>query len=175
MKKFIVLMMVLAIASVASAVGSLVITGSVNGENPTEVEHSEIVRIAIYEDGPNPGSLAVGSSITVTGPVDYVEDSYGNLAGAIDTMDLVDEGNVIRVGGPTAQLLLFPPQPVPGEELWFEFHVAGEPSDIIIIELTGLYGAQQDMSLWGTELHITPEPMTIALLGLGGLFLRRRK
>jgi len=25
------------------------------------------------------------------------------------------------------------------------------------------------------EIHVIPEPMTIALLGLGGLFLRRRR
>jgi len=36
------------------------------------------------------------------------------------------------------------------------------------LTLTMVYGG-------ALEIHVVPEPITIALLGLGGLFLRRRK
>ena len=41
--------------------------------------------------------------------------------------------------------------------------------------LSDLAGGDIVTSLGPLVLHIIPEPMTIALLGLGGLFLRRRK
>ena len=66
----------------------------------------------------------------------------------------------------------------------FEFHIPDLPySTYIIITMDGLvlnnlgynppvpgYTATSTL-----EIHVIPEPMTIALLGLGGLFLRRRR
>jgi hypothetical protein len=39
--------------------------------------------------------------------------------------------------------------------------------------ITGI--TQSDIYFDGTDTYIVPEPMTVALLGLGGLLLRRRK
>ena len=53
---------------------------------------------------------------------------------------------------------------------------------INIVTMTGEFGSSDTVDVGGTNvkpptlgLNVIPEPMTIVLLGLGGLFLRRRK
>lgn len=65
---------------------------------------------------------------------------------------------------------------------WFDYHIPELPlSTIIAIDLTGLvirdaFGATMSVTYGGAlEIHYVPEPMTIALLGLGGLLLRRKR
>jgi len=51
------------------------------------------------------------------------------------------------------------------------FHCVGQPGDVVLT----LFDAA-DLSVLSTvTIHQIPEPITFALLGLGGLFLRRRK
>lgn len=63
----------------------------------------------------------------------------------------------------------------------FEFHVPDLPwSTIIFVDPIGLqlfdkFNAPLPSDVIPLEIHVSPEPMTVALLGLGGLFLRRRK
>jgi hypothetical protein len=59
----------------------------------------------------------------------------------------------------------------PGDGVWYEvpFHCEG-PETVVINLWDGNYAEILD-----TLVITQPEPMTVALLGLGGLFLRRRK
>jgi hypothetical protein len=67
------------------------------------------------------------------------------------------------------------PPPVPADSVLFDqiiFHAIG-PDDVII----KLYGSDDGSSIYLSDTVIVrfPEPMTIGLLALGALFLRRRK
>ena len=68
---------------------------------------------------------------------------------------------------------------LPGALWSLEFHVPGDlqPSETIVIEHTaGSYNGVYPPNVLPTVvLHVIPEPMTIALLGLGGLLLHRRR
>jgi hypothetical protein len=50
-------------------------------------------------------------------------------------------------------------------------HCEGQPGDVIVTLLDGADGTRLDQMV----IHQIPEPITLSLLGLGGLFLRRRK
>lgn len=67
---------------------------------------------------------------------------------------------------------LYDPENPPGPGKWFEvdFHCTLE-GDVYIYLTDGTGYVIEDAIL----VHQVPEPMAIMLLGLGGLFLRRRK
>jgi hypothetical protein len=53
---------------------------------------------------------------------------------------------------------------------WFDFQYSGSAGDMFDI-----WAYEESTTTAAGQLELLPEPMTIALLGLGGLFLRRRK
>jgi hypothetical protein len=177
MMKKLVCLLILAMASSVFAVGSLRIMVNDQPWDGTDVKPSDIITVMVYEDTANPGSFGFGTLIEVSNG-DYIADSFylmpGGMMGTL-TLDPITGGGMVISGN--TSYFPGPAYPLPGEELSWQFHVPDykQPSDMIEITLTGFYGDQQDMSTWSTALHVIPEPMTVALLGLGGLFLRRRK
>jgi len=178
MRKLIALVLVLAIANVASAVVSYDIL--VNGEpwDGSDVVPSDMITFTFVEgDATIPGG---GFSNISLGPDhgDYQADSFemvtsGWLLNNLTVTSPVGDGFAVT-GGSSALNLQVNPDGI----FRFVFHVPEdlEPSDIITIEATGgSYRGIAAVDLPAVQLHVIPEPATMALLGLGGLFLVRRR
>ena len=172
MKKLIILCMVLALCSTASAALTVVVTvdpevgDAYTWDGTSSVKPSDIITIDWMETGTNLGF----ANLSVRGDGDYVEDSLawqaamGGLAVTSTATEYTISGNLLYMPGTGAI------NPV----ITWDFHVPDmEDSTWITITIAGTYGGDPiDPSI--IEIHVTPEPMTIMLLGLGGLFLRRR-
>lgn len=183
MKKLLVLMMVLGIASAANAALLLSVDGVVDPpDSEIEIKESDWVTIDIWGDGATPGGdffLGIGvegpasldvanAQILYTGNQKGIAEGYAAYAPYI--------GGGVNV--PFYQVTLFdlvPPEqtqvPLEGTLVdGIRLHCDGVGEVTVI--LTDLDGQILDTQV----IHqIVPEPMTLGLLGLGGLFLRRRK
>ena len=186
MKKLFVLVLVLAISTMATAATvDLVVLQPQAEYNP-----SDTITIALVAAGFGTGAtdgiaqLTIGSATTTNGGTASNPDLHTKLrpvGGLWNVGTPVNSGGVLiqAVAGSLAisDYLLIDA----GSLWWFEFHVPElEYSEIISIDLTDLsilpkYGALTYTYGGALEIHVVPEPMTIALLGIGGLFLRRRK
>ena len=178
MKKFVTFLLVLGLASVASA-GTMNVVGLPAG--PLDSSGGDIVlsldivsngqldnaTMYVYADG---GALDIASAINNVVPGEIYDDA--------ENMDyLADCG--IDTSGLT--------QPV----IWAEIAIPHVPSLVIEGDILSDIGLtipmgfegmitvsalnENDCSVQGVaSVEVIPEPITIALLGLGGLFLRRR-
>lgn len=180
MKKLLILVLALCLTSASYAVvATLDIT--VNGQPYTgqDVEESDIIKVVWNNANQTYGGYS-GLNFDVSAG-EYEADSFvKNMVPAwiTNTLALSETTNGMKVAGNTSAM--------PHPAVWmfeFEFHVPDLPwSTIIVLDtMTGAYSGQPGAVVgpddtWPyAELHVVPEPMTIALLGLGGLFLRRRK
>ena len=178
MKKLLTLFIVLAMAASASAV-TVTYDITVNDMPYTgqDVVGSDIIHVQwMAAPADLMGGFAAFALDVDHG--DYVAQSFYLQAGFImQTMAVVSPvGDGLQVTGSATGFSLAPDQ-VAGV-FGFDFHVPEDlaPSTWINITPTaGTFNLVNFDLLPSIALHVIPEPMTIALLGLGGLFLRRRK
>ena len=201
MKRVIVLLLVLGLASTASAVvGMKVYVEGVLAGDFAPVAVGDTVKVAIYDTAPTVSAIGVagfadfkihvsggiynvGSEVWADGPFSGSPFFVGPWAASPLPPSLI--GIVDGLGGFDAKIdALFGASPFappfPGDMVSFTFTATGVP--ITIDPYYGQYngdgvshpaivGSGDD---YGT-VTLIPEPMTIALLGLGGLFLRKRR
>jgi hypothetical protein len=170
MKRLLGLVLVLAIVSASYGAASVEVL--VNGEpwQGQDVEASQVITVNLLDTGFfKPFSAA---------PMFGVGVDHGDLqnlrfvAPNLGNMKLVDpEGDGFAVRGNGTYIMVNVPE---GVALGFDFHVPDDlqPSDYINVTWAGNYGGLTPDDI---AIHVIPEPMTIGLLGLGGLALLRRR
>ena len=184
MKKLMVLVLVLAMTQLSWAgIATLRVAGG--GD---EFAPSDTITIELVTDFSELGSAGADTGtgmVTIESVFATAGEAMSvSLNAGFDSMQAA--GDIINAGGVAVQAvwgnLLLTSSDVPaGEVLWsMVFHIPDLPGSSIIEISTGNFTAvPTDWSDMAMEtnvltLHIIPEPMTMGLLGLGGLFLRRR-
>jgi len=174
MKKLLILCLVMAMASAAWA-GTVTMRVE-SGDQKTSYKESDTITIEVVADFDvaNFSITKVWGDPTASSPALHTSFTMTPLNPGV----VVNSGGVLiqSVAGSAASNISA------GQVLWqFEYHVPDVPhSTWLTISSTDVwideyYGSDYADSINDLEIHVTPEPMTIALLGLGGLFLRRRK
>lgn len=170
MKKLLVLMMVLGLASTANAALTSIeiyADGSAAGST-IEVVTSGSITLQIYSSNDDSGlaylDIYDNGLYTYTAPT--FTTNAGDSGGAVDTGTYEGYNSLeVTVSATTSGTI------TPG--VMMEVVVtAGTGTGSVGIRLVEGAGYT---TVDTTTLNIVPEPVTIALLGLGGLFLRRRK
>jgi hypothetical protein len=168
MKKLLILLLVLCLASTSFGVytyslndiqlemrtsGTVTIVGNVS------LAGGEKADLGIYEEeSPSQGSVS-GTGSILGSPA---------TAGALASIDVYTSWNGLDITFGSTGLESPAWDAAAGD--WFSFAYSGNVGDTI-----NIYDYAVSNSVPVGTLDIIPEPMTIALLGLGGLFLRRRK
>ena len=184
MRKLLILMLVLGMASMANAGISLVVSTD-GGEtydaytaSSLTINTSETVLIGVYNTAPtagtgffdayvivdNPGTTATGGQWTGNGTYNYPPGAPGGSIAYLGWSSLYGDQWTLFNSEPTVTPIF---GGISGE---FEFHCTDVGSiDVYVMDFTSFVEYDR------LTIHQIPEPMTMALLGLGGLFLRRRK
>ena len=176
MRKLLILAVVLGMASMANAGLSLVVGGVESGAEIT-LNATDSIWIGIYDDT---GSTQFDAVVTIAEESLGVPEAGGSWTGGNNVYSPpAIPGAYNSPWGPTPYGNVWylvgsaPITNMPGIGLQsdYEFH-CDIPGDDVVINLL----ASDLVTVLDTlTIHQIPEPITIALLGLGGLFLRRRK
>jgi hypothetical protein len=205
MKKFLTLCVILGLASAANAalqmnieVGGVPYAGAVLDTGTT-------VDIILYDTVPDTAGSAgtmvfnveAGSNFGYTNLTPI--PTYGTPPGGMEGWAWTLDGNATTAGGPDGSggydfninKAATAGTGTPGAgslmdpilttfyygTMAYNFDVVSQADgDIVIASTTGAWnGVSGANATWTQTINVVPEPMTIALLGLGGLLLRRRK
>lgn len=163
MKKLVVLTLVLAVASGANAALTLVDVPT----DPINIGDSISILVNNSDDGAYSGWLQITDQAVADYDGDPVFTAAGDTAGQ-STMEVYapDPGwYTFTVSS------LDPENPiVAGDHIQVNIVGISEGSSVL-----GLYDSDGVTLLDSATINVIPEPMTIVLLGMGGLFLRRRR
>ncbi len=180
MKKVLITLLVLGLASFANA-GMIL---GVGGEPaPAEIMASDVVQVWGVDTVPNSASLVVGGfgDVTITG----ASLVYGGSLGEVQTA--AEYAAFLGYADADALLADFEAFGLTGINDLLSITLAdgavppASLAGLMVDDITLGDGLGELQLIDGTTFevlqsaNVVPEPMTIALLGLGGLFLRRRK
>lgn len=166
MKKLLVLMLVLGLASAANAAVSL----SIDGVNPTDgtedILEGSTITLSILSDDDQPWMMeaSVLKVVNVLGTPAFTA-AAGSMAGYNDWSDGSLYIYEISTGGTD------PDYPTPGVQWTMALTTSGALGSHFTVDL----GEYMEPVTSSIDFTVIPEPMTIALLGLGSLFLLRRR
>jgi PEP-CTERM motif-containing protein len=163
MKKLLVLMLVLGVASLATAGLSVTQTGTtLTIENDTVYDGSAGTgqfqgQLVVDQPGTLTGTYTLDAgAIAVSGSVVYLYTSVPASSFGVGGAELIDWSFMVMADGSPTTFL-----PV---------------GDVITFDVTGLSsGTLLDESGNVLATWVVPEPITMCLMAVGGLFLRRRK
>ena len=176
MKKILVLTLVLGMVSLANATLTITVDGQDVGDEIT-IKPSDDIMIGVYSDVDGVGYDAYAAII-----IDAAAGKLGSWVGDPIVYDLTP-------GDPIAEFTYYG-EALAGFDTYLlnnsTLDVENQPSAGLAFEIKFHCDAEGDVVIkldndaWGNTvdtltIHQIPEPMTLALLGLGGLFLRRRK
>jgi len=187
MKNFLIMLMILGLASVASAALTLDIeVGGSDYEEGTAVAIGTEVTVKVIQTAENTngngGSIFVNFSGTAVSYTDGVLKLYWDY-GLAGTQAFVGEQAYYQTavnagaGTPGADTVFNAPVPFP-PYVWpvpYDFTFAFSFTTDVEQQTLEIGGTWDGATSSFSEVVGVPEPMTMALLGLGGLFLRRRR
>jgi hypothetical protein len=171
MKKLLVLAMVLSMASMASATMTLVSADS-------EVLIGGTTTIAITGQDEAQGGyymgIDLGSAGNATLNIDNAVVDWVGSAGNLAWEDDPDISGILNTQNPHIAIslvdLVDPQDPLTGTIIHGIVFTGVAEGIVTVNILDGVGGL-----IGGVDINVTPEPITIGLLGLGAMFLRRRK
>jgi hypothetical protein len=170
MKKLLVILTVLALATMANAAIHISLDGNITIDEIT-IDPSDTITIDVYDD--QAGGYVDWMHYLDIGPIDNSVYTLSNArlgGGAGDYASFVQGTYNGYDDIEITQADTSAPDPDPGAVFLIDLHCEGS-GDVYIY----IYDGGDFSVIDSAVIHQTPEPMTIALLGLGGLLLRRRK